>query len=120
MIDAGADAVVGHGPHVLRGVEFYRDKPIFYSLGNFATYRGFSLVGPMALTTALELNLDGTGHYLSARIPALRQRWRTGPIPDTTGAAIRLVQELTRLDFPESGARIADDGSVVPPSSVVP
>ena len=35
MIDAGADAVVGHGPHVLRGIEIYRGKPVFYSLGNF-------------------------------------------------------------------------------------
>jgi poly-gamma-glutamate capsule biosynthesis protein CapA/YwtB (metallophosphatase superfamily) len=35
MIDAGADAVVGHGPHVLRGIELYKGKPIFYSLGNF-------------------------------------------------------------------------------------
>jgi poly-gamma-glutamate synthesis protein (capsule biosynthesis protein) len=35
-IDAGADAIFGHHPHLLKGVEFYRDKPIFYSLGNFA------------------------------------------------------------------------------------
>jgi len=35
MIDAGADVVVGHGPHVLRGIEIYRGRPIFYSLGNF-------------------------------------------------------------------------------------
>lgn len=34
-IDAGAHAVVGHGPHVVRGVEVYKDCPIFYSLGNF-------------------------------------------------------------------------------------
>ena len=34
-IDAGADAFIGHGPHVLRGIEIYRGKPIFYSLGNF-------------------------------------------------------------------------------------
>ena len=34
-IDAGADAFVGHGPHVLRGIEVYEDAPIFYSLGNF-------------------------------------------------------------------------------------
>ncbi|MDY0395505.1 CapA family protein [Virgibacillus halophilus] len=34
-IDAGADAVIGHGPHILRGIEVYRGKPIFYSLGNF-------------------------------------------------------------------------------------
>ena len=35
MIDAGADVVVGHGPHLLRGMELYEGKPIFYSLGNF-------------------------------------------------------------------------------------
>ena len=34
-IDAGANAVIGHGPHLVRGIEIYRDKPIFYSLGNF-------------------------------------------------------------------------------------
>jgi poly-gamma-glutamate synthesis protein (capsule biosynthesis protein) len=34
-IDAGADVIFGNGPHVLRGIEIYKDKPIFYSLGNF-------------------------------------------------------------------------------------
>lgn len=36
VIDAGADAYMGHGPHQLRGIEIYKGKPIFYSLGNFA------------------------------------------------------------------------------------
>ncbi len=35
VIDAGADVLVGHGPHVLRGIELYRGKPILYSLGDF-------------------------------------------------------------------------------------
>jgi poly-gamma-glutamate synthesis protein (capsule biosynthesis protein) len=35
MIDEGADVVVAHGPHMLRGLELYRGKPIFHSLGNF-------------------------------------------------------------------------------------
>ncbi|UCE05557.1 MAG: CapA family protein [bacterium] len=35
MIDSGADICVGHGPHVLRGIEIYKGKPIFYSLGDF-------------------------------------------------------------------------------------
>jgi poly-gamma-glutamate synthesis protein (capsule biosynthesis protein) len=35
IIDAGADVVTGHGPHVLRGIEIYKGKAIFYSLGNF-------------------------------------------------------------------------------------
>jgi hypothetical protein len=35
VIDAGADVVVGHGPHITRGIEIYKGRPIFYSLGNF-------------------------------------------------------------------------------------
>ena len=35
MVDAGADLFVGHGPHVLRGIEIYKGKPIMYSLANF-------------------------------------------------------------------------------------
>ncbi len=35
-IDAGADVVIGHHPHVIQPLEYYQDKPIFYSLGNFA------------------------------------------------------------------------------------
>jgi poly-gamma-glutamate capsule biosynthesis protein CapA/YwtB (metallophosphatase superfamily) len=34
-IDQGAHAIIGHGPHVLRGIEIYKKRPIFYSLGNF-------------------------------------------------------------------------------------
>lgn len=34
-IDAGADLVIGSHPHVLQGIEYYKGKPIFYSLGNF-------------------------------------------------------------------------------------
>jgi len=36
-IDAGADLVVGHHAHILRGIEIYRDRPIFHGLGNFVT-----------------------------------------------------------------------------------
>jgi poly-gamma-glutamate synthesis protein (capsule biosynthesis protein) len=35
MVDAGADVVLGHGPHVLRAIEIYKGKPVFYSLGDF-------------------------------------------------------------------------------------
>ncbi len=41
-VDAGADMVVGHGPHVLRGLELYRGKPIFYSVGNFIFYNEYT------------------------------------------------------------------------------
>lgn len=35
-VDAGADLILGHGPHVVNGIEFYKEKPIIYSIGNFA------------------------------------------------------------------------------------
>jgi hypothetical protein len=116
MLDAGADAVVGHGPHVLRGVEFYNGKPIFYSLGNFLTYRGFNLDGPLGLTTVLQLELDGEGGFVSATMPALRQIPQVGPGPDSTNAAVRLLTRVTRLDFPKTGARITADGTISPPA----
>ena len=115
VIDAGADAVVGHGPHVLRGVEFYHGKPIFYSLGNFMTYRGFNLDGSLGLTTVLQLELDGDGTFRSARMPALIQIPQVGPTPDQSGAAVLLLRRVTGLDFPGTGAAITDDGEVFPP-----
>ena len=39
IVDAGADAVIGHHPHVPQGMEFYNGRPIFYSLGNFVFYQ---------------------------------------------------------------------------------
>jgi hypothetical protein len=114
VIDAGADAVVGHGPHVLRGVEFYRERPIFYSLGNFLTYKGFNLEGPLGQTTVLQLELDGDGRFRSAWMPSLIQRPQAGPEPDPASAAVKLLRRVTRLDFRGTGALIDDDGSVRP------
>ncbi len=115
VIDAGADAVVGHGPHVLRGVEFYKGRPIFYSLGNFATYRGFNLAGPLGVTAVLQLNLSGEGKFEGARMVPLLQIPGTGPAPDSTSQATTLINQVTALDFPGTGARLKPDGTVVPP-----
>jgi len=58
MLDAGADAVVGSHPHVTQGAEYYRGKPIVYSLGNFV-FDGFD--APEArLGWLLELELTKT------------------------------------------------------------
>jgi poly-gamma-glutamate synthesis protein (capsule biosynthesis protein) len=39
-IDAGADLVIGHGPHFLLPIEVYKGKPIFYGMGNFSFHTG--------------------------------------------------------------------------------
>ena len=115
VVDAGADVVVGHGPHVLRGIEFRNGKLIAYSLGNFATYRGFNLAGPQALTGVLQVELAGDGRLLRARLVPMRQQPLQGPAPDPDGGAAGLVRELSADDFGANAARVADDGSIAPP-----
>ena len=117
MIDAGADAVIGHGPHVLRGIEFYHGKPIAYSLGNFATYRGFSLKGALGITAVLHLEWSGTGHFLRGSIVPMVQAPRQGPAPDPERRAIRLMRSLSEADFGASAAVIRDDGAILAPDA---
>ncbi len=115
VIDAGADAVVGHGPHVLRGIEFHRGRPIAYSLGNFATYRGFNVDGVRGLTGVLQLRLSGRGEFQGGRFVPMTQRPRRGPEPDPDAAALTLLRRLSREDFGAGAARIAPDGTILPP-----
>lgn len=115
VIDAGADAVIGHGPHVLRGIEFYRGKPIAYSLGNFATYRGFSLTGPLGVTAVLQLEFSGTGDFIRGTLTPMYQERGQGPRPDPERRAIRLVRQLSVADFGANAAIIQDDGTILAP-----
>jgi len=115
VIDAGADAVVGHGPHVLRGIEFHRGRPIAYSLGNFATYRGFNLQGVRGLTGVLQVELSGRGEFVGARFVPMLQPPRQGPVPDAGAAALDLLRRLSAEDFGPAAARITEDGRILPP-----
>ncbi len=115
VIDAGADAVIGHGPHVLRGMEFYRGKLIAYSLGNFLTYRGFNLTGPLGITGVLQLEFSGEGTLRRARLIPMTQPPRQGPLPDPDRAALNLVRRLSQEDFGSTGAVITSAGEIRPP-----
>jgi hypothetical protein len=115
VIDAGADLVVGHGPHVLRGIEFYRGKAVVYSLGNFLTYRGFNLEGPLGITGLLTVELAGDGAFQAGVLHSLIQRPRQGPAADPARAAHRLVNRLSQEDFGSGAARILEDGTILPP-----
>jgi hypothetical protein len=116
VIDAGADAVIGHGPHVLRGIEFYRGRPIVYSLGNFVTYRGFNLSGPLGVTGVVQMTLGPGGVFREGRLIALVQPPRTGPMPDASGEAVALVRRVSREDFGPSAAAMDRDGTFRPPA----
>jgi hypothetical protein len=115
VIDAGADGVIGHGPHVLRGMEFYRGRLIAYSLGNFATYRGFNLAGPLGVTGVLQLEFSGDRTLRAARLIPMKQLPREGPAPDPDNTAINLVRRLSAQDFGASAAALSESGEILPP-----
>ncbi len=114
MVDSGADFVFGHGPHVVRGMERYRDRLIAYSLGNFATYYGISVSGIKGVAPILTVTIDQDGRFIEGRVHSTVQVRPGGPRIDTNGAALTLLRELTDQDFPDSGLRLHADGFVSP------
>jgi poly-gamma-glutamate capsule biosynthesis protein CapA/YwtB (metallophosphatase superfamily) len=112
MIDAGADIVLGHGPHVVRPMEIYHDRLIAYSLGNFATYYGISVEGIRGIAPILLATLDDEGKFVSGRIESTIQIRPAGPAPDPDKGVIRLLQTLTSTAFPNGALVIADDGQL--------
>lgn len=115
VIDAGADLVLGHGPHVLRGMEVYKDRLIAYSLGNFATYGRFNLSGNLGVGAVLEVTLDKQGRFAGGRILPTRQEGEGVPVRDDQNKAIDLVRSLSAEDFPGTAVLVAQDGSLKAP-----
>jgi poly-gamma-glutamate capsule biosynthesis protein CapA/YwtB (metallophosphatase superfamily) len=111
MIDAGADLILGHGPHVPRAIELYNNKLIAYSLGNFCTYRQMSLAGSAAFAPALLTNLDKNGNFISGRIYSFKQKAPGIPLKDPKENALKEIVKLTYLDFPDS--KIYFDGAEI-------
>ena len=112
VIDAGADLVIGHGPHVPRALELYRGRLVAYSLGNFCTYYGISVSGNKGLAPVLEVDVDGEGQFLDGRIISARQVRPRGPLPDTSQAAAHRIKSLTESDFPDTLLRISNNGKI--------
>jgi poly-gamma-glutamate capsule biosynthesis protein CapA/YwtB (metallophosphatase superfamily) len=113
MVDAGADLVLGHGPHVVRPMELYRDRLIAYSLGNFATYYGISVEGIRGIAPILLCTLDDEGRFVSGRIQATVQIRPAGPSTDPANAVIELLRTLTETAFPQGPLSISEQGQLV-------
>lgn len=112
VVDAGADLVIGHGPHVLRGVEVYKDRLIAYSLGNFATYGRFNVRGNGGIGAILDVTMDARGRFVAGKVLPTMQVGEGTPMKDPDGKAIDLIRLLSEEDFPETGVRVAQDGSL--------
>lgn len=111
-IDHGADVVYGHGPHVVRAVELYKDRFIAYSLGNFCTPYGISLSGVLGYAPVLRLDLLPDGRFAGGRIHSFRQRYGVGPRRDDTHSAAREIKALTEADIPHTPLHVAADGTL--------
>ncbi len=113
VIDAGADIVFGHGPHVTRAIEVYNKKLICYSLGNFCTYRRFNLTGPNGYAPIMKVFVNQEGAFLKGEIiPVYQDKQIGGTKFDYQKRAIRKIKELTDADFPDHNLQINDDGII--------
>jgi hypothetical protein len=115
VVDAGADLVVGHGPHVLRGLEWYRGRLIAYSLGNFSGYHTFSLAGDLAYSVALRVKLDSRGRFEEGRLVPIRIAASGSPGEDPSQTSLALLRRLSIDDFGRTAAIIDDAGRLERP-----
>ncbi len=113
MIDCGADVVFGHGPHVTRAIEVYKERFISYSLGNFCTYGRFNLQGPNGYAPLIRITVDRTGKFLSGRVIPVYQDQDGLVRNDSLGRAIKKIRELVALDFSDTEVNVSDDGKIL-------
>ncbi len=113
MIDAGADLILGHGPHVPRAVELYKGKLIAYSLGNFLGYRSLSTVAELGYSLILQVELNAEGDFVSGKIVPVHLDGQGIPYIDQYFRSVQLIRNLTQSDFPKTALRIERNGKIV-------
>jgi hypothetical protein len=106
----GATLVVGHGPHVLRAAEWRDDRLVFYSLGNLLTYGPFNMHEPTNRGAVACATIDSAAYVSDAELRPTMQLWPGVLQRDQTHRAFSLIDSLSALDFPTSGARVDSTG----------
>ena len=113
VIDAGADLVMGSGPHVLRGFQWYHGHLIAYSLGNFCGYNTFGLDSYTSVSAILHVTLSARGKFVKGSITPLRLASPGVPERDPDRTAISYVNSLSQDDFSRNGAvRLSAAGKI--------
>lgn len=119
-VEAGAQVVVGSGPHVVRGMEVYQGKLIAYSLGNFATYGPFNLSGENGLSLILEAHLAPDGSFLGGEVHPVKQEKPGGPKLDAGMSIVPILRDLSTTDFGENSVTVGEDGKLSLPVQKAP
>jgi poly-gamma-glutamate capsule biosynthesis protein CapA/YwtB (metallophosphatase superfamily) len=118
MIDAGADLIVGHGPHVLRAMEFYKGRLIAYSLGNFlGGGRTLKPDGILGFGGVLKVQLAKDGTWVGGKFESTRMDGGGIPAPDAARNGAKTLSNLSKSDFPTTGAKIDTTGKITPPAA---
>jgi hypothetical protein len=115
-IDAGADLVLGSGPHVIRGMETYKGRLIAYSLGNFAGAGNFASGGTLSVSGLLTVRVDRRGRMRNGWWRGMTLDGSGAPRPDA-GASRALVAQLSARDFGRSAPRVLPSGRILPVSA---
>jgi poly-gamma-glutamate capsule biosynthesis protein CapA/YwtB (metallophosphatase superfamily) len=113
MIDMGADLVIGHGPHVPRAVEIYKDKLIAYSLGNFLGYRTLSTAQETGYSMILEVKLNSQGDLIYSKIIPVHLNKQGIPYIDQNFRTVGLLRYLNKQDFPKNQVQINKKGEII-------
>ena len=112
-IDNGADVVYGHGPHVVRAVELYKNHFIAYSLGNFCTPYGVNISGISGYAPVLQLTVNAAdGTFVGGKINSFIQQRGKGPRRDPLNLVAKEIRSLTNADFSNPKLTIANDGTI--------
>lgn len=109
-VDAGADVLILHGPHVPRGIEIHRNRVILYSLGNFATGRGIGLTGLAAVAPLVRVQLAADGRFQRGQIFSFVQIRDQGTVLDSEKRALRTIQDLSQRDFVGTAPQFSESG----------
>ena len=108
-VESGADLVLGHGPHVLRGVECYWQKLIVYSLGNFVGYQAFSTKRAAAISVILDVTIDEDGWLRRVEFRPVRFTGEHLPTIDSRRRALYLLNDLSQKPPLEIEGKILPD-----------
>jgi len=95
-IENGADAVIGFGPHVLRGAECINGKPVLHSLGNFVSAGGLSIAGASSLTVIGQVAFGLDGIFLGARVIPMTFNADKTPVFDPTARSVQMMNILSQ------------------------
>ncbi|HVW45416.1 MAG TPA: CapA family protein [Solirubrobacterales bacterium] len=112
-VRAGADLVLGSGPHVLRAMEIYRGRLIAYSLGNFCGFHNFDTSGVLGASAVLHVTLDPDGAFRSGRIASVRLVEAGRPVPDPSGEGAKIIADLSRDDLGGAAVKIGGGGRIL-------